>query len=79
MAAPETDANSYGIQADMRLPVHYGGAWFWEPLGTIAWLRTSIDDRTRCSVRTSRWGHDQHTRQLGGRVGVVNYWGGYEG
>src|SRR4029079_14546237 len=76
-AAPETDANSYGFQADAGYRFQYGAA-FWEPLGTIAWLRTSIDQIQVLGQNLNFGDTDSVRGSLGARVGVANYWGGYK-
>ena len=52
VAAPETDANSYGIQADTGYRFQ-NGATFWEPLGTHRLVAHQHRHRSRCSARAS--------------------------
>ncbi len=74
-SAPESDANSYGVMVDTGYRIFDNGAFFFEPLGSFAWVRTSIDSINVLGTSLNFGDSDSVRGSLGGRLGFASMWG----
>lgn len=72
---PKIGVNSYGTTFDAGYRWALSPFWFIEPLATLSWVRTRIDNLAVLGTGISFEDSDSVRGSLGGRLGAKTYWG----